>query len=98
MWYEGEIGAYASFYGTEPSSSTFEDYGHFTQVVWKATTHVGCGTVHCGDSWMTACNYKVAGKIYRRSVVLSGVYNTDNDYRQYGGLLCPECLAPDFLN
>jgi hypothetical protein len=23
--------------------------GHFTQVVWKATTEVGCGVVSCAD-------------------------------------------------
>jgi pathogenesis-related protein 1 len=39
--------------------------GHYTQVVWRATTHVGCGAATCSAAGMLAtiwaCNYSPAG-------------------------------------
>jgi len=37
--------------------------GHFTQVVWRGTSHVGCGTARCpgGDIWV--CNYYPPGNV-----------------------------------
>ncbi len=41
--------------------------GHYTQLVWRGTTHVGCGVATCTASGMTAtvwaCNYSPAGNI-----------------------------------
>lgn len=38
-------------------------YDHFTQVIWKSTTKVGCGYKTCGDYWGTyiICSYDPAG-------------------------------------
>ncbi len=36
--------------------------GHYTQIVWKNTTEVGCGKAICPDnSQVWVCNYKPAG-------------------------------------
>ncbi|CAI1510715.1 hypothetical protein SEUBUCD646_0J01320 [Saccharomyces eubayanus] len=37
--------------------------GHFTQVVWKSTTQVGCGIKTCGGAWgdYVICSYNPAG-------------------------------------
>ncbi len=37
--------------------------GHFTQVVWRGTQQVGCGTARCsgGDIWV--CNYYPPGNV-----------------------------------
>ena len=38
--------------------------GHYTQVVWKATTEVGCGKAVCADKTQVwVCNYSPAGNV-----------------------------------
>ncbi|KAK4695860.1 hypothetical protein P7C71_g1964, partial [Lecanoromycetidae sp. Uapishka_2] len=46
-----------------------EATGHFTQLVWKATTSVGCGRVDCdgkggsAQGWFVVCEYWPAGNV-----------------------------------
>lgn len=35
--------------------------GHYTQIVWRATTRVGCGMATCGDTEVWVCNYDPPG-------------------------------------
>lgn len=59
-------------YGSEPSMDNFESWGHFSQIVWKASAKVGCFTQHCPDGlsgvasdvapYFTVCNYQPAGR------------------------------------
>ncbi len=35
--------------------------GHFTQVIWRSTTEVGCGVATCGGEDMLVCNYSPPG-------------------------------------
>ncbi|KAJ9663876.1 hypothetical protein H2198_000636 [Neophaeococcomyces mojaviensis] len=68
--YNDEIMFYPS-YGKEPDMSKFEVWGHFSQIVWKDTTHVGCFTQYCSKGlggvgsnvspYFTVCNYKPVG-------------------------------------
>jgi uncharacterized protein YkwD len=37
--------------------------GHFTQVVWKDTTKVGCGMASCADVDVWVCNYDPPGNV-----------------------------------
>ncbi|MCE9579024.1 MAG: hypothetical protein K8W52_38220 [Deltaproteobacteria bacterium] len=37
--------------------------GHFTQVVWKDTTQVGCGSATCNGMDVWVCNYDPAGNV-----------------------------------
>jgi len=37
--------------------------GHFTQLVWVATTHVGCGRSTCNGNDIIVCNYDPAGNV-----------------------------------
>lgn len=35
--------------------------GHYTQVVWRTTTHIGCGRAQCGRNSVIVCRYSPAG-------------------------------------
>lgn len=72
-WYNGEFNAFLpSYYGeATPDISNFDNWGHFSQVVWKASTQVGCASHYCAagtifstlGSWFTVCNYAGAGNV-----------------------------------
>lgn len=71
LMYNDEMEYFPTPYGeSDPSMADFAKWGHFSQIVWKGTTHVGCATVVCDglsnvDSrWslpFTVCNYSPAG-------------------------------------
>ncbi|KAJ6120543.1 hypothetical protein N7523_004823 [Penicillium sp. IBT 18751x] len=71
LMYNDEINYFPTPYGeSDPSMDDFEKWGHFSQIVWKGTTHVGCATVVCDglgnvDSSsslpFTVCNYSPPG-------------------------------------
>ncbi|KAF7547661.1 hypothetical protein G7046_g8933 [Stylonectria norvegica] len=69
QWYNGEMPNW-SFYGQDnpPAGMDIDSWGHFTQVVWKSVTKVGCATVQCPagtvlqyPSLYTVCNYNPPG-------------------------------------
>ncbi|WP_432721359.1 CAP domain-containing protein [Jeongeupia wiesaeckerbachi] len=41
--------------------------GHYTQIVWRDTTAVGCGQARCSQSEVWVCNYLPAGNISGRN-------------------------------
>lgn len=72
LFYNGEEPYFAPNYGMDdPDMTEFEKWGHFTQIVWKDTTHVGCYTQYCPGGlenvgtgvspYFTVCNYKGPG-------------------------------------
>ncbi len=65
MWY-GEI----SKYDFRRGGFSMET-GHFTQVVWRATSMIGCGSSRCNGMQIWVCNYETAGNVegeYRENV------------------------------
>jgi uncharacterized protein YkwD len=55
MWYD-EIAKYKF-----PNGGFSMTTGHFTQVVWRGTTQVGCGHSECKGNDIWVCNYDPAG-------------------------------------
>jgi hypothetical protein len=69
MWYD-EVKQY-SFRAASVSMKT----GHFTQVVWRATTQVGCGRSQCNGLDVWICQYDPPGNVqgqFRENVLPTG--------------------------
>jgi hypothetical protein len=68
FWYNNELRKFDPLYGQPTPGKDLGTYGHFTQVVWRDTTKVGCATVDCRGStlqmWYTVCNYYPPGKLF----------------------------------
>ncbi|KAK6365455.1 hypothetical protein LTS17_011174 [Exophiala oligosperma] len=69
--YNHEMPYYPLPYGVNnPDTSNFGAWGHFSQIVWKGTTSVGCATQVCPTlqgatftQYFTVCNYYPPGNI-----------------------------------
>ncbi|KAF2154589.1 PR-1-like protein [Myriangium duriaei CBS 260.36] len=70
LFYNGEVTKFTQYGVASPDMGSFEGWGHFSQIVWKASTQVGCATYDCGSSlqnfqanngFFTVCNYRTAG-------------------------------------
>jgi hypothetical protein len=70
--YNNEVGYFDGLYGqASPDMRFFEKWGHFSQIVWMKTIHVGCATVSCNELEnvesktavpFTVCNYWPPGE------------------------------------
>jgi hypothetical protein len=70
--YDNEIDWYPTPYGNDnPDMTNFENWGHYSQIVWASTTSVGCATQYCPGGlantgsgvspYFTVCNYSPPG-------------------------------------
>lgn len=50
LFYNAEVNSFNQYGVAQPNTSNFGQWGHFSQVVWKATTSVGCATVTCNGA------------------------------------------------
>jgi uncharacterized protein YkwD len=69
MWYD-EVKLYKF-----PNGGFSMQTGHFTQVVWRQTTQIGCGVATCNGMDIYVCEYDPAGNVdtmYRQNVLPAG--------------------------
>jgi len=77
--YNNEIGFYPLPYGVEPDMSNFEQWGHYSQIVWQSTTSIGCAVQDCSASGLSGtgggvspffavCNYSPPGTLSAKSL------------------------------
>ncbi|MDX2215638.1 MAG: CAP domain-containing protein [Oculatellaceae cyanobacterium bins.114] len=58
-------------YGTFPnisSSGNWSDVGHYTQLIWRNTTEVGCGLASGNGNDVLVCHYNPAGNVEGQAV------------------------------
>lgn len=98
LFYNGEVNWFSGLYGeANPSMTNFDSWGHFSQIVWKATTHVGCATQDCTGQglanvasdvspYFTVCNYKSPGKhsLSLRNFTFADFLSAGNYGGEYG--------------
>ncbi|KAI4716122.1 PR-1-like protein [Aureobasidium sp. EXF-10727] len=72
LFYNSEVGYFKNLYGqAQPDMTNFGNWGHFSQIVWKGTSKVGCATQYCPKGlanagpytppYFTVCNYGPPG-------------------------------------
>ena len=69
MWYD-EVKLYQF-----PNGGFSMQTGHFTQVVWRGTTQIGCGVTTCNGMDIWVCEYDPYGNVetmYRQNVLPTG--------------------------
>lgn len=49
--------------GGKISSSNWSKAGHYTQMVWRGTTKIGCAKVECKGNVIIVCNYDPPGNV-----------------------------------
>jgi pathogenesis-related protein 1 len=77
--FQGTFGAFTAVDAAKAWETEKKDYGggvlteanwapagHYTQMVWRQTTHVGCGQAICRNTLIVACNYDPAGNVLGR--------------------------------
>lgn len=55
LWYD-EVSSYNYSSGAFSART-----GHFTQVIWKSSTQLGCGKAQCGGQTLYVCRYSPPG-------------------------------------
>jgi pathogenesis-related protein 1 len=48
------------------TESNWHPAGHYTQMVWRDSTALGCGEAHCNKTLIVACNYDPPGNYLGR--------------------------------
>ncbi|MFH2123172.1 MAG: CAP domain-containing protein [Pseudomonadota bacterium] len=56
----------ANYRGGAIQASRVADIGHYTQMVWRDTREIGCGTGLCRGNLIVVCNYDPPGNFLRQ--------------------------------
>ena len=106
--YNSEVNNYV-YFGGEPDVSKLNLWGHFSQIVWKGSTSVGCYTADCSSSglqnagppippYFTVCNYAPPGEFDGINVSIHfELVFADSVPRECAWGVCGECSRIDWI-
>ena len=57
----------ARYRGDVITKNNYRQIGHYTQMVWRGTTRLGCGEAICNETRLVACNYDPPGNTLGRT-------------------------------
>ena len=63
LWTEEKRLFYPGAFPNVARSGKWSDVAHYTQMIWKGTTHVGCATYDAGGWTYLICRYSPPGNI-----------------------------------
>jgi uncharacterized protein YkwD len=63
----GWVNEKSQWHGGPLTQSNWYPTGHYTQMVWKTTTQIGCGTASSGNSVYLVCRYSPPGNMMGES-------------------------------
>ena len=58
--------------GTVLTPKNWYPAGHYTQMVWRTSTKIGCGFAVCGNKGVIACNYSPSGNFMGQKPIEPG--------------------------
>jgi len=61
MWAQEKSDLVGGPFGDDSRTGSWEDIGHYTQMVWRGTRQVGCGVASGGGDTYLICRYAPAG-------------------------------------
>jgi uncharacterized protein YkwD len=64
---QGWVNEKKDWHGGPLTQANWYPTGHYTQMVWKTTTEVGCGTASSGNSVYLVCRYSPPGNMMGES-------------------------------
>jgi hypothetical protein len=62
LWTEEQGGFPGGAY-PDPAEDDWSDIGHYTQMVWRGTTHIGCATAAGRSNLYLVCRYAPVGNV-----------------------------------
>jgi len=63
LWSAGKTRYHPGRFPDVSTTGRMEDVGHYTQVMWRETTHVGCAMADDGEDEYLVCRYSTAGNL-----------------------------------
>jgi len=63
LWVTEKVHYVDGVFPRNSSSGRVEDVSHYTQMIWKETTHVGCAIGKGGEEEILVCRYRQPGNI-----------------------------------